>query len=146
MALPPFNEAGDLPEGIHPESLDGVLARFGRGSDQPRTVTTRLRRIVELAITTGNLDYLVVFGSYVSDKEAPNDVDVILVMRDDFRSETCPAGSSALFDHSRAHDELGASIFWVRPDMLMGEPLVAFLSHWQTKRDGTQRGIVEIRP
>ena len=62
-------------------------------------------------MATGHLGRLVVFGSYVSDVNEPNDVDVMLVMANDFRSEDCPAESSALFDHARGNDELGASIF-----------------------------------
>jgi len=85
-------------------------------------------------------------GSYVSDVNEPNDVDVILVMRNEFRAEDCPAESLVLFDHARANHELGASIFWVRPDMLLGEPLEQFLAFWQTKRDGRRRGVVEILP
>ena len=87
-----------------------------------------------------------VFGSYVSDVAEPNEVDVILVMQDDFRLASCPAESLVLFDHSRADAELGASVFWVRPGMLLGEPLEQFLAHWERKRDGRRRGIVEIRP
>ena len=146
MPLPEFNEFGDLPEGLHPASLVEVVARFGPGTAQRAAVTARLHRIVELATKTGRLDRLVIFGSYVSDVSEPNDVDVILVMRDDFRSEACPAESAVLFDHARANDELGASVFWVRPDMLLGEPLERFLAFWQTKRDGRRRGIVEIHP
>ena len=97
-----------------------------------------------MAVATGHLDRLVVFGSYVSDVSEPNDVDVILVMRNDFRSENCPMECTVLFDHARAHDELGASVFWLRPDMLVGEPLGQFLAFWQRKRDGRLRGIVEI--
>jgi hypothetical protein len=144
MPLPEFNEFGDLPEGNHPASLAEVVARFGSGMAQRQSVTGRLNRIYELAVATGHLDRLVVFGSYVSDVSDPNDVDVILVMRNDFRSEECPAESAVLFDHARANDELGASIFWVRPDMLLGEPLEQFLAFWQTKRDGRRRGVVEI--
>ena len=99
-----------------------------------------------MAVPTGYLVRLVIFGSFVSDKAEPNDVDVILVMLDDFLPERCAADALVLFDHGRAHDELGASIFWVRPDMLLGEPLELFLSHWELKRDGRRRGIVEIRP
>jgi hypothetical protein len=146
MALPEFNEFGDLPAGTHPASLAEVVARFGTGTAQRMAVTDRLRRIYQLATGTGHLDRLVVFGSYVSDVAEPNDVDVILVMRNDFRSESCPPESAVLFDHPRANDELGASIFWVRPDMLLGEALEQFLAFWQTKRDGRRRGIVEIRP
>jgi hypothetical protein len=95
---------------------------------------------------TGHLDRFVVFGSYVTDVDEPNDVDVILVMRNDFRSEDCSPEVSALFDHARANDELGASVFWVRPYMLLGEPLEQFLAFWQTRRDGRRRGVVEIQP
>jgi hypothetical protein len=146
MPLPDFNEFGDLPAGHYPASLAEVVARFGSGTTQRTAVTGRLNRICQLAVATGHLDRVVVFGSYVSDADEPNDVDVILVMGNDFRPEDCPAESSVLFDHARADDELGASIFWVRPDMLLGEPLEQFLAHWQIKRDGTRRGIVEIRP
>ena len=146
MPLPDFNEFGDLPEGLYPVSLGDILARFGSGTAQRAAVTDRLQRIYQLAMATGYLDRLVVFGSYVSDASEPNDVDVILVMRNEFRSENCPAQSAVLFDHARANDELGASIFWVRPDMLLGEPLEQFLTFWQIKRDGRRRGIVEIRP
>jgi hypothetical protein len=146
VPLPEFNEFGDLPEGKYPATLDEVIARFGSGSGQRQAVTNRLRRIDKLARDTGCLDRLLVFGSYVSDANEPNDVDVILVMRSDFRSEDCPAESLVLFDHARANDELGASVFWVRPDMLLGEPLEQFLAFWQTKRDGRRRGVVEIKP
>ncbi len=123
-----------------------MVARFGTGTAQRLAVTDRLRRIYQLATATGHLDRLVVFGSYVSDAADPNDVDVILVMRNDFCPESCPAESAVLFDHTRANEELGASVFWVRPDMLLGEPLEQFLAFWQTKRDGRRRGVVEIRP
>jgi hypothetical protein len=145
MPLPAFNEFGDLPEGIHPASFTEVIDRFGSGTTQRAAVTGRLRRIYQLAVATGHLDRLVVFGSYVSDVSEPKDVDVILVMRNEFRPEDCPAESAVLFDHARANDELGASIFWIRPDMLLGEPLGPFLAFWQTKRDGRRRGIVEIQ-
>ena len=146
MALPGFNEFGDLPEGRHVAPLDEILARFGSGTRQRQVVTDRLRRIYSLAVATGHLDRLVLFGSYVSDVAEPNDVDVILVMRNDFVTAHCPAESLVLFDHVRADKELGASVFWVRPEMLLGEPLEQFLAHWERKRDGRRRGIVEVPP
>jgi hypothetical protein len=146
MPLPAFNEFGDLPEGRHVATLDEVLARFGSGTPQRRVVTERLRRVYSLAVAAGHLDRLVIFGSYVSDVAEPEDVDVILVMAGDFRTENCPGESLVLFDHMRADEELGASVFWLRPEMLLGEPLEQFLAHWERKRDGSRRGIVEVRP
>src|ERR1039458_5542167 len=107
MPLPEFNAFGDLPEGIHTASIAEVVARFGSGTPQRRSVTDRLCRIYQLAVATNRLDRLVVFGSYVSDVNEPRDIDVILLMENDFRSEDCPIELSVLFDHTRANDELG---------------------------------------
>lgn len=145
MSLPEFNEFGDLPEGVHAAPFREVFARFGSGSNQREAVTDRLRRIYELAISTDKLDRLIVFGSYVTTKSDPNDVDVILVMRDDFHPNSCEPEVLALFDHNRAATELGASVFWIRPAMLLGRPLDEFIAYWQVKRDGNRRGIVEVR-
>jgi hypothetical protein len=90
MLLPEFNEFGDLPIGIHPASLSEVIARFGSGAAPRVAITARLERIYQLAMTTGQMDRIVVFGSYVSDVNEPNDVDVILVMNNAFRSEIVP--------------------------------------------------------
>jgi len=57
---------------------------------------------------------MIVFGSFVTAKAEPKDVDVVLVMRDDFDLPACPPECAVLFDHRRADDELGASDFWVR--------------------------------
>jgi hypothetical protein len=145
MPLPDYAESGDLLPGIHPASLEEVVSRFGQGTAQRQAATDRLKQVHRLALGTGFLDRFIVFGSYVSDELEPNDVDVILVMRNEFRSESCPAESAVLFDHARADAELGASVFWVRPDMLLGEPLEHFLEIWQTKRDGSKRGVVEVQ-
>lgn len=72
MPLPEYNDNGDLPEGVHEATLDEVVARFGTGSEQRVEVTARLRRILALASSTGGLDRMVVFGSYVSSKPDPN--------------------------------------------------------------------------
>lgn len=111
MPLPEFNEFGDLPEGRHIASLDEIVTRFGAGLPQRRVVTDVLRRIHALPVGTGHLEKMLIYGSYVSDKPEPNDVDVILVMQGTFATDTCPGESLLLFDHARADEELGASIF-----------------------------------
>lgn len=88
---------------------------------------------------------MIVFGSYVTAKPDPNDVDVVLVFGDDFRVQHSPEDTRLLLDHRHATEVLGASIFWIRPSMLIAESLRSFIQHWQMKRDGTRRGIVEVR-
>ena len=84
-----------------------------------------------------------IFGSYVTSKSDPN--DVVLVMDDTFDLSACDAETRSLFDHMDAEEEFGASIFWIRPSMLILEGLETFIAHWQRTRDGTRRGIVEVR-
>jgi len=146
MSLPSFNEFGDLPEGIYPLSLEETTAWFGAGSSQRQAITTRLRRVFDLAVKSGYLDRVIVFGSYVTQKPDPKDVDVVLILRDEFTLAGCPQESLVLFDHARADAELGASVFWIRPAMLIVETLDQFIAGWQLTRDFRRRGIVEIRP
>lgn len=146
MALPDFNQLGDLPAGVHPATLDEVLERFGHDTPQRQLVTARLLRIYKLAHATGKLLRFVIFGSYVTAKPAPNDVDLILVLQDDLTEQDYDPDTFPLFNHLRAQEMLGASLFAIRPGFVIGESVDEFIAHWQVKRDLSQRGIVEIFP
>lgn len=131
---------------MHQATIDEVVAQFGSGTLQRRAVTGRLQHIHALARATGKLEHLILFGSYITAKPAPNDVDIILVMRNDFDVQTCDEESQPLFDHLRAEETFGASVFWIRPALRVLETLEEFIAHWQITRDQTRRGIVEVRP
>ena len=145
MPLPDFDETGELPEGVYLASLGEVIARFGGGDTQRRAVCGRLERIFDLAKATGGLERFVVFGSFITAKPAPNDVDIILIMRDDFDLSACDGESKMLFEHAQAETSFGASVFWIRPSLLLIETVDEFIAHWQVKRDRTRRGIVEVK-
>jgi Family of unknown function (DUF6932) len=146
MPLPEFNNSGDLPPGVHPAPIDEIIARFGSGSPQRQAVTARMGQIYALASATGHLQHFILFGSYVTEKPTPNDVDIVLVMRDTFNVSICDEQTTRLFDHQQATKEFGASVFWTRPSLLILETLDEFIAHWQIKRDRTRRGIVEVIP
>ena len=109
------------------------------------TVTARLLRIYHLANATEKLDRVIIFGSYITTKPDPNDIDVVFVMCDDFEIHTCDEATRRLFDHLQATEAFGASVFWLRPSLLFLETLEEFIAGWQIKRDLTRRGIVEVR-
>ncbi|NUM77757.1 hypothetical protein HUU40_25625 [candidate division KSB1 bacterium] len=145
MALPNFNNQGELPEGVHSATIDEVIARFGVGTAERQAATAKLLEIYHIATSTGKLDRLVIFGSYVTTKPVPNDIDVVLILSDDFDLTTCDEETRLLFDHQKAADEFGASVFWIRPAMLILETLDEFIAYWQVKRDKTRRGIIEVK-
>ncbi len=144
MPIPHFDDRGDLPEGVHQASLDEVLSRFGHGTAQRRLVTSRLLRVYELARRTGKLERFVIFGSYITAEPNPNDIDIILIMRDDFLLPECDVETSPVFHHLQAQAELGASVFWTAPSGVLLETVNQFVAHWQIKRDESRHGIVEI--
>ena len=143
MPLPNFNREGDLPPGIHCVPLGEVIARFGHGSVRRRNIASRLERIVRLARSTGHLFRMVVFGSFVTEKTEPNDVDLFMLMEDGFDVDALAGEARLVFDHPAADAHFGAGVFWTRRVAAFGGERAA-LEFWQTKRDGDLRGIVEI--
>jgi predicted nucleotidyltransferase len=143
--LPALNEDGDLPPGVHGATLSEVLARFGQGSVQRRAVADRLARLYQLAASTEQLARFVVFGSFITAKTEPNDIDVLLLMKDTFDLASMTGEAALVFQHLEAHARFGASVFWTRRSGAMGGEQ-AMIEYWQVRRQGGQRGIVEILP
>ena len=142
-ALPPFGPTGDLPAGVHRATLAQVVERFGGETPQRLAVANRLAHLYHAARSTGSLARFVVYGSFVTQKREPNDVDVFLIMEDGFDLAHVTCEARLVFDHLAAQAHFGASVFWVRRlGCLGGEQ--ATVEHWQTKRDRDKRRIVEI--
>ena len=103
----------------------------------------RLRRVHDLAMATRHVKRFIVFGSFVTGKPEPNDVDVFLLMDDAFDLNQGTGEARLVFDHPAAQAHFGASIFWLRRLAALPDEEEAVRS-WQLKRDGTRRGIVEV--
>ena len=138
-----FDNNGDLPVGIHQATLAEVLQHFGTGTVQRRLVGQRLERIYKLAFSTGQVARFVVFGSFVTANTNPGDVDLFMLMEDSFDSNQVRGEAAIIFDHLAVQNVEGASVFWIRRLAAIGGEQEA-LEHWQTKRDKTRRGIVEV--
>ena len=123
---------------------DEFLNRFGTGSARRRWLAGRLGELLALARLTGQLQRVFVWGSFVTARESPNDVDVLLLMRDDFRLDDCPEPSRAVFDHAAARMLFQADVFWSRAS-IGDEMLSLWLDTYQTARDFRRRGIVEVK-
>jgi hypothetical protein len=104
-----------------------------------------LARVYAVARSGGHVARFVVFGSFVTDKPQPNDVDVFLLMEDSFDASGLTGEARLLFDHAAAQSHFGASVFWLRR-LAAWEGEQAAVEYWQVKRGGGQRGIVEITP
>ena len=77
--IPPFNETGCLPPGLHAATLGEVDDRFGRQSELRRVQMESVRWMVDLAIRAG-VQRIVLNGSFVTGIMEPNDVDCVLLI------------------------------------------------------------------
>ena len=81
--IPPFDEFGVLPPGLHPATLAEVVERFGTSSELRRVQADSVRWMVDLAVRAG-VRRIVLNGSFVTDTLEPNDVDCVLLVGPDF--------------------------------------------------------------
>ncbi len=83
MPIPLLTSHGLLPVGIHDVTLTEVRERFGvfQGSDHRQRLFMRLAELVAAMQRSGLFEALLIDGSFVTAKIAPNDVDVIAVLR-----------------------------------------------------------------
>ncbi|HLG18094.1 MAG TPA: hypothetical protein VJH03_26870 [Blastocatellia bacterium] len=81
----PELEDGVLPEGIYSCTVDEVEQVFGRfsRSDRRPPLTEKLRQYIFDARLAGIASALVIDGSYITAKQEPGDIDMVLALRPD---------------------------------------------------------------
>jgi hypothetical protein len=85
--IPPFNDSGFLPSGVHTATLGEIEARFGRESELRRVQMESVRWMIDLAVRAG-VKRIVLNGSFVTDIIEPNDVDCVLLVGPDFPKDS----------------------------------------------------------
>ena len=85
--IPKFNKKGNLPHGVHIATIDEVIERY-----RWRNNSARIRRSDALLsfynfVSSFALD-LYINGSYITTKLSPGDVDLALVLSNDFKLQS----------------------------------------------------------
>jgi hypothetical protein len=98
---------------------------------------------LELAGSNGKLRRIFVWGSFVTAKTAPKDLDILLIMDEDFEVDGIGAPAQDVFDSVRAKLRFESHVFWARAS-IGDEMLGLWLDTDQTSRSFRKRGIVEL--
>ena len=99
--------------------------------------------LLERAAMTAKLRRVFVWGSFVTAKPAPKDLDVLLIMDEDFEVEKIEAPAQDVFDSVRAKLLFESDVFWARASI--GDELLAlWLETYKVSRSFRRRGIVEL--
>ena len=81
MPIPTLTADGFLPEGVHDCTLVEIGERFGQfqRSDRRCRLFDRLAEYIQDAQTSGVVNAVIVNGSFVTGKDVPSDIDLIVV-------------------------------------------------------------------
>ena len=74
MPIPPFNQHGLLPPGIHPATLEEVVQKFGFSSKRQDLIERGLKPVVERLKALGVRE-VYLNGSFTTSKPSPGDID-----------------------------------------------------------------------
>ena len=141
--IPEFDLDGNLPEGIHTGTESDFFDRFTAPSTRRGWLGDRVRELLALAKATGHLERVFVWGSFVTSKESPNDIDLLLLMGADFEVEETPRRCRRVFEHASARMAFQADVFWAKSS-IGEETLRLWLETYQRARDFRRRGIIEV--
>ncbi len=140
--LPEFASGEDLPAGVHVTDWQGFRSRFGAGTPRRLWLFGRFQALVELAASTGRLRRVFVWGSFVTAKPVPRDIDVLLIMDADFEVDRAPLPAHIVFDSIHSKLLFEADVFGARAS-IGEEVLQMWLETYQVSRILGKRGIVE---
>jgi hypothetical protein len=143
VVLPDLTLEGELPPGVHTADWSEFQSRFGGSSLRREWLTGRLRELLELVHSTGKLRRVFIWGSFVTAKTAPKDLDILLIMDEDFEVDGIAATAQDVFNSVRAKLRFESDVFWARAS-IGKEVLDLWLDTYQTSRTFRKRGIVEL--
>jgi hypothetical protein len=130
--LPPFDEFGNLPPGIHDCDIDELIARFGTGSPERDVETKELLDFIAWA-RNASIERVIINGSYVTAQAAPNDVDIVILPGTDYPG---------------ALDWLEQEVRWPFLQVLVAADdadLVQWsLQDFGSDRSGRTKGVIEV--
>jgi hypothetical protein len=146
MSIPALNQNGFLPIGIHPCDLQEIKLRFGtfNRSSRRSELFGRLAAYVEEVRAADIAERLVIDGSFVTAKQEPNDVDLILVVKaaHDFEADLNPTAYNVV-SKRRVNRRFGFDLLVARAGSLEYLRWTEFFQQVRLE-PGRVKGILEL--
>jgi hypothetical protein len=141
--IPPFEESGFLPAGIHQATLLEFEARFAifDSSDRRIKLYNGIKRLWEAAHKLLFVKRLYVAGSYVSSKPEPNDFDCLVVYEANEVPQVVRPFEYQVLHRKTASKHFAGDVITVGEGSELHRYYMSFL---QLSRDDMSVGIVEI--
>lgn len=146
MPIPNLNSDGLLPAGIFDCGLAEIKSRFGafQVSDQRPRLFTRLHELVIAMKASELFSALIIDGGFVTGKPAPNDIDVIAVLRPDQNLERdLPMSEYALLSRTLLRRRFGFDVIVAEQDSSLYRAYIDFFSRVREAPD-LRKGLLRL--
>jgi hypothetical protein len=142
--IPGFTDEGLLPPGVHETGLEELKQKMG-WSRKRQGLLEGLEEVLEMMASSG-VARAYLDGSFVTDKDRPNDIDGCYDLAEDVSAEDlvrlAPIFPPSASSRAEARRRFGVDYFPAAATELgSGQP---FLRFFQTDREGRERGVLSV--
>jgi hypothetical protein len=137
--IPAFYDENNLPPGRHSCTLMEIGDRFGQG-ERRQKLFARLCTLAALGKECG-FRALVIFGSFVSSKLEPGDIDLFWITHPEIDTDTLRAECKAILDSEKTKAEFNFDVFWCPDEQGSVDRMTAL---WGQDRSFRDRGLLMI--
>jgi len=121
-----------------------ISRQYGESTPRRQFLCSRLQTVIQLLTATGALHRLYLFGSFVTVKPAPRDLDCLAVMATGFTTATLSSPVLEAFQHDLCRLYYHMDVFWVT-EAVGEEHINAMLQVFSRDRDGLSQPIVQVQ-
>ena len=147
MPIPALNADGLLPAGLFDCTLPELRARFGvfLGSDHRARLFARLEELALVMRSSGLFEALIIDGSFVTAKAAPNDIDLMAVLKSghDFERDL-PMSEYGLVSRALLRRRFGFDVVVAEPGSPLYRTYVEFFSRVREVPEA-RKGLLRLR-
>lgn len=104
---------------VHVASLKEIEQRFGTTTPRRQFLFARLKLLFDGLVATGAVKHLYLFGSFVSGKPSPNDIDLLVVMNSGFTTVNLSGKTLEIFQHDICKIHYHADVFRLPKQLAM---------------------------
>ena len=129
---------------VHVASLKEIEQRFGTTTPRRQFLFARLKLLFNDLVATGAVKHLYLFGSFVSGKPSPNDIDLLIVMNSGFTTANLSGKTLEIFQHDICKIRYHADAFWVT-EAIGDDRIADLLDVFSRDRERQEQNIFEVR-
>jgi predicted nucleotidyltransferase len=125
-------------------SLQEIETRFGTSTPRRQFLFRQLQNLFNRLLVVGGVKKVFLFGSFVTGKASPNDIDLLLVMNGAFSTANVSGQDVDIFQHDLCRIRFYADLFWVT-ESVGADRIEDLLDVFSRNRDGRPQPIIEVQ-